>query len=382
MQNLERYYGFSAEVMTLLEPERLEQIRAHAVPILEYKGYNPAEYHIYCHQLRINENLRHWSAGTPLHRRVETLRLTFRVNPKQRKSGSIMFLNWRFGMSIEQQLGFLSGDVAVEGGSWNIHYDIRKQFVQGETTFKNAIVTFVKREVRPDHRKIKIELVASPTHEHEARLKREQAVSETRLDLRLRNPIRWNALLLPPPERKRAAHPRTGRAYLVKQLQEIEERLEKERSRAIQLPPQTSLFPAQPAPAGAASTQLEQRRNDRIRKLERAQARTLDRLVGKPMSEADANTLLGSLEQLLIRYEEPLRASGNLQILEVLEQRSLLSNSERPIGSRLKLAIPVIPLLLHYELDLSPDGALTDAWQRLRRFFGGRKRPKAPPAAR
>ncbi len=364
MQNLERYYGFRAEVMTLLEPERVEQIRAHAIPILEYKGYNPSEYHIYCHQLRISENPRHWATAFPLHSRVEMLRLTFRVNPKQRKTGSIMFLNWRFGVSVEQQMGFFSGDVAIDGGSWDIHYNIRKQFVEGQTTFKNAIVTFVRRDVRSDRRKIKIELIASPTQEHERRLEREQAYSETRLDLRLKRA--WNATLLPPPEGRDTAAPKSGPMYLLAQLQKIEQELQKLRSRSSQ----TSLPLPQSLLADTTSTKVEQRRIARIGKLEAEYDHLLERLVGRPMSEADAHSVLNALDQLLRLYEQPLRDFGNAQVVQILDQRHILSNPERPVGTRLKLAIPLIPLLLNYEVDLSPDGTVSEAWQRLKRFFG------------
>jgi hypothetical protein len=363
MQNLERYYGFKAEVMTLLEPERVEQIRAHAIPILEYKGYNPAEYHIYCHQLRISENPSHWAAGLPLHSRVEILRLTFRVNPKQRKSGGILFHNWRFGVSVEQQLGFFSADVASEGSSWEIHYNIRKQFVQGQTTFKNAIVTFVRNDVRPDHRKIKIELIANPTQEHERRLKKAQAYSETRLDLRLKKG--WFATLLPPPERSEA--PATGPVYILTQLQQIEQKLQKARSTSRQ----TSLLPPSTSIAGA---QMERRRVARIKKLESEYEQALERLVGRPLSETDAHSLLASIDQLLSRYEQSLRNLGNPQVLQLLDNRHLLLNQDRPVGTRLKLAIPVIPFLLHYEVDFSTDSAVADAFQRLRRVFGRRRK--------
>jgi hypothetical protein len=115
-QNMEKYYGLRIEITEELNPEKLDQLIKVAPHFMYWKGYDPDDYYLYCHQTSIILNKKHWSKRIPIEERIESLNLRFSVNKKQlpkvgsEREGRIHFYNWRCSETpIEDLLGMPLG---------------------------------------------------------------------------------------------------------------------------------------------------------------------------------------------------------------------------------------------------------------------------------
>lgn len=182
MQNMEKYFGFRVELTDELDPVQIIAIKEMAQKILNSYNFNEEEYYVYFHQLCIFPKDSHFGVSGGIQERLESLRLEFSVNPKQVKNGSIKLINYLL-------------DYQDEEGTWCIPsatelvYSLEGKYVAKRKRFRNEIVTFIKKNVRTDHRKIKLSVNAFPTLAMEEKFNSEQYTRPTQLDFRFNKPI-------------------------------------------------------------------------------------------------------------------------------------------------------------------------------------------------
>jgi V8-like Glu-specific endopeptidase len=173
-----------------LEPFRLKSLTKRALQLAARFDLNPDEHYVYLHSLAILPNEEHFSKGTLLHDRVDSVRIDFLINPKQKKSGAIRFFNHLFHEVLES-------DVDPYATSTMISYTVDASYIEQKGAFKNELITFVSKSLRKDHRKIKIALSMRPTDAYRRKLRSNKS-AVTRLDLHYE---RYTPLELPKPVR-------------------------------------------------------------------------------------------------------------------------------------------------------------------------------------
>ncbi len=183
MQNMERYFGFKVFVSDDLDPEDEKILRTKAKELIDIDGLDLDKYQVYLHQLIIQADAEHFGLRSTLGERVESINLDFYVNEKQRQSGEIRFMNYVVQTRVPEAIKprFSPG--------W-IGYKIPSEFFSRNDWFQNAIVVFIRKDIRTKHRKIKVVVTATPTKNFTELLRSRRSVdAATHLDLRFRKSI-------------------------------------------------------------------------------------------------------------------------------------------------------------------------------------------------
>lgn len=178
MQNMERYFGFKVFVNSELDPADEEILRIKAKEILNIERFSLERYHIYFHQLVIKAKDEHFGFNGGLSKRVNKINIEFHVNQKQRLRKDIEFRNHIIDMGSPKDVKpYFTPD-------W-IGYEVPISYFEGSNWFQNAIVAFVSKVIRKDHKKIKVIVTTTPTSEFLMAL-RSRSLSDvaTQLDLK------------------------------------------------------------------------------------------------------------------------------------------------------------------------------------------------------
>lgn len=172
MQQLENFYGFKVSIIDSIEPHRVQVLQERAYKILEMQNYNPYEYFVYFHQLLV-EPKTHFNNKLNLSQKLKTLEIKFSVNPKQRQTGSIKLFNYL----LDQEFEHISDN-------YDIRYFVDGKYLYENKFFKNELITFIQRKVPSKHRKIKLNLIPTPSEEWIKSLKHNSNSIITQLDQR------------------------------------------------------------------------------------------------------------------------------------------------------------------------------------------------------
>lgn len=209
-QNIEKYYGVTIKLTEELEPERLDRLIQIAPDFLRFKGYDPDDYYLYCHQLLIKPfTPQHLKRVTPrwaekeqlaVEERIKSMKIIFTVNDKQLPTDThearIMFYNWRWDRedSIEKILGYnINGPIKQYLEQYEMDYLLDNNFIRTNNCFKNAILTVIAKHLRKEHRKIKAHVTAEPTEKFRNTFHNQaNIVRETALDYYLNKQIMLN----------------------------------------------------------------------------------------------------------------------------------------------------------------------------------------------
>jgi hypothetical protein len=180
-QNMEKYFGFRVTVSDFLEPEDYELIQRKIDIILKRDPALEKQFRVYMHQL-VLERVRSEQFGIVggLESRIERINLRFTINPKQRLTGDIKFMNYLYDKELHEEVDhhYRPNDIL---------YSIRPKHFEDHGYFQNTLVTLVRVGMREQHKKIKIKVTVDPSQQYLERLKREeQADAETNLDLDFR----------------------------------------------------------------------------------------------------------------------------------------------------------------------------------------------------
>lgn len=105
----------------------------------------------------------------------------------------------------------------------------------------------------------------------------------------------------------------------------------------------------------------------RLRKLEQEYAyQLIAGSEGARVPEDEAEALVVSLDSAVATT--PSDAPQNM--VKLLEDvRTKLAEPGRTASAKLKVTLPIIPLLASYEMELDTEGFVTQVWQRARDFF-------------
>lgn len=183
MQNMERYFGFKVNINDDLDPTDEALLRAHAKKIVDAEGLDLDRYQVYLHQLILAAKETHFGVSGGVPGRLHRLDIDFNVNLKQRRTKQIQFYNHLIGTTTPKTIKpHFSPD--------KIGYEIPSDYFSKTSWFQNAIIAFVNRDLRPDLRKIKVQVRATPTNEFKTVLQdMKKAQAETHLDLRFQKDV-------------------------------------------------------------------------------------------------------------------------------------------------------------------------------------------------
>ncbi|HEX3528338.1 MAG TPA: toll/interleukin-1 receptor domain-containing protein [Thermoanaerobaculia bacterium] len=186
MQKLQTYFGVRAILMSDLDPARLDLLLEKVEAIRRRYDFNPDEFHLYLHTLRIWAEDSHFGLAGGLSRRLKNLTLTFGVNPKQRSSGDIKLLN-------DETESDLSAGVTLSTHPYEVTFTFDGSFFENRLDFRNELITFVRKTVSPEHRKIKAAVRAEPTPAFAERLRERNLQILSKFDSYLTRPVQLKA---------------------------------------------------------------------------------------------------------------------------------------------------------------------------------------------
>lgn len=185
-QNMERYFGFKVKVSDFLEPSDYKLIRNKVIQFIKESKVDITRYKIYLHQLVLEADSSHFGIGGGLHERISKVLLRFSINQKQRETGDIEFVNYRFNRELNE-------DVVHFYLPYEIGYTIPAIFFKDRQWFQNVIVTLVRIGMREGHKKIRVKVSVEPTAEYSERLTRKSCVDAmTELDLNFKRVVEFN----------------------------------------------------------------------------------------------------------------------------------------------------------------------------------------------
>ncbi len=197
MQNMEKYFGFRVRVSDFLEPEDYSVIRDQVSDLLARGKESETQYRVYLHQLVLDARESQFGIGGGLAGRINSVRLCFSINAKQRRTGDIKFMNYRFEKELHEE-------VVHQYFSNQILYTLTPKYFEDRGYFQNTLITLVRIGMRDDHKKIKIRVSVEPSPFLLERLARkEKADVETNLDIDFRKAREFNRqtrIFLTPPE--------------------------------------------------------------------------------------------------------------------------------------------------------------------------------------
>lgn len=183
MQNMQRYFGFKVTINDDLSPADEAILRAQAKKIVDAESLDLDRYQVYLHQLILSAEETHFGVSGGVPGRLQSLKISFNVNLKQRKTKEIQFFNHVIDTTVPRT-------VKPSFSPNKIGYEIPSEYFSRTSWFQNAIIAFVSRELKYDRRKIKVQVRATPTSEFRSVLHDvTKAQSETHLDLRFQKDV-------------------------------------------------------------------------------------------------------------------------------------------------------------------------------------------------
>jgi len=183
MGNIQKYYGFKINIIDELDPIRMEAYRKKALKIINMHNFNEDEYFIYLHQLIISPKSTHFGFTGGLAKRLDSIKLSFTINKKQVKNNKIKFFNYL--------LDTKPNDTNIKSieHTKTIKYIISGIYLEENLGFKNEIVTFIKKDLKKKHRKVKLSIKATPTIAFSEILSKELSCVLSKIDFKFNKPI-------------------------------------------------------------------------------------------------------------------------------------------------------------------------------------------------
>lgn len=187
MQNMEKYFGFRVRVSDFLEPEDYEVIKEKVAYILAREPNEETQYRVYMHQMVLDAKPTQFGVSGGLSGRVKNVYLRFSINPKQRTTGDIKFMNYRFEKELHES-------VAHYYLPYEIGYTLQPSYFTDEREyFQNTLITLVRIGMREQHKKINIRVSVEPSAQlFEKLVRSEQADTETKINLDFKKAREFN----------------------------------------------------------------------------------------------------------------------------------------------------------------------------------------------
>ena len=121
----------------------------------------------------------------------------------------------------------------------------------------------------------------------------------------------------------------------------------------------------------ALRQQIKRDLTPRLRKLEQEYAELLAGGVRTDeIPEAEAGVLITEVADAVAKIEEKKPADVPQEMLRLLtEIRGKLDEPGKSASAKLKVTLPIIPLISSYEMELDTEGFVTQVWRKARDFF-------------
>ena len=121
----------------------------------------------------------------------------------------------------------------------------------------------------------------------------------------------------------------------------------------------------------ALRQQIRRELGPRLRSLEREYAELLaDGVPTEEVPSAEAEGLIEEVRQAVVKAEETPPANAPQEMLQLLtEIREKLNEPGKSASAKLKVALPIIPLISSYELQMDIENVVTGVWRKTREFF-------------
>jgi len=174
---METFFGFTVYISKHLDPIKVEALKEDAKYIMNLYSYNLDEYFLYFHELIIKPKDEHFDFNGNLGERLENIEISFRVNQKQVKNGTIKLYN----NYLKNQI--LKPDVKSYFLQNELLYNIKGTYLYEQGGFRNEIITFISKKVLKRHRKVKASILAYPTEEYKKHLYSQKDSYLTQLDV-------------------------------------------------------------------------------------------------------------------------------------------------------------------------------------------------------
>lgn len=90
------------------------------------------------------------------------------------------------------------------------------------------------------------------------------------------------------------------------------------------------------------------------------------------ISEEEATTQIIQVEQALESIENIAHAEYPPGLVSLLQEiQAKLENLSKPASAKLKVALPLIPAIASYELEMETEGAMFKAWKSIKKLVRG-----------
>ena len=184
---MEKYFGFRVRVSDFLEPEDYEVIKEKVSFLLSREPHAETQYKVYMHQLVLDAEPSKFGLGGGLAGRVSKVFLRFSINPKQRRTGDIKFMNYRFERELHEEVNHYYLPHMIGYTLSPTYFTAEREY------FQNTIITLVHVGMREQHKKIKIRVNVEPSAQLLEKLARDdRADAETNIDLDFRKAREFN----------------------------------------------------------------------------------------------------------------------------------------------------------------------------------------------
>jgi len=119
--------------------------------------------------------------------------------------------------------------------------------------------------------------------------------------------------------------------------------------------------------------QIKRELTPRLRSLEKEYAELLaSDTPAEKIPVAEAEFFVGELLSAVVKCQEySPRESPTEMIRLLLEIKTKLENPGKTAAAKLKIALPIIPLIASYEMELDTENAITQIWRTIRNYFRG-----------
>ncbi len=105
-----------------------------------------------------------------------------------------------------------------------------------------------------------------------------------------------------------------------------------------------------------------------LRSTEKEYAELLAKVVEPDqLTETESLALIEDVQEAVVSHERANSGAKSEELLQLLtEIRAKLDEPGKAAAAKLKVALPLIPLIASYELELDTEAFLTQVWQRVR----------------
>jgi hypothetical protein len=182
MTQIQKYFGIEVTISDIIEPHQLSKLGNDAMELASLVGLNSYEYFVYIHYITIRQSDTHWadSKFPQIKDRVNEIRITHSVNPKQKSSAKIKFYNYFLPQNADAQKF-----IVEDSGMFSVDHIVNTSMLPSRfTKLDLRLITFICSSlIRNRHKKIKLCVTAKPSDKYRIALTTDPAKIQTQFDV-------------------------------------------------------------------------------------------------------------------------------------------------------------------------------------------------------